>query len=72
MGLLTVGTDTYINLDTGINLDVVDYILYIYTLYIYIRIIIGQIMGLLMGSLTYIMGMHGVDGIFLKHPQVRY
>jgi hypothetical protein len=35
MGLLTVGTDTYINLDTGINLDVVDYILYIYTIYIY-------------------------------------
>ena len=29
-------------------------------------------MGLLMGSLTYIMGMHGVDGIFLKQPQVRY
>lgn len=67
MGLLTVHTDTYINLDTGINLDVVDYILYIYT-----HIIIGQIMGLLMGSLTYIMGMHGVDGIFLKQPQVRY
>ena len=33
MGLLTVHTDTYINLDTGINLDVVDYILYIYTYY---------------------------------------